>query len=363
VVGIGRSDTDVVAWLARQDRTSAVAVLVLRGGRVVGKESRLLDHAEPLGEAGAARIRAEPALSAAAASCRGGIVLGSRCRPAPTCWAEALAHRAGHPVELAAPTRGPRAPAGPLAESNAAHALETAARARRSPRAPRARDARAAARARASGSALPRRVFRHLEPRREGAVAAVVASEGGRPRRGLYRRMRIRRPGPDDFAMIAEAVTRYWTRVESGELPRPDLVLVDGGAGQLSAAPPRARRREHAAGLAARPREARGDGGARARGPRCACRCGARRCARSSACATRRTASACAITAWCAGGAGSRARSTPCRRGPARRRRVLSAFGSCGAARRRAERSPAAPHLPALAHAIAGTSSGDARSR
>jgi excinuclease ABC subunit C len=48
--------------------------------------------------------------------------------------------------------------------------------------------------------------------------------------------MRIRRPGPDDFAMIAEAVTRYWTRVESGELPRPDLVLVDGGEGQLSAA-------------------------------------------------------------------------------------------------------------------------------
>jgi excinuclease ABC subunit C len=48
--------------------------------------------------------------------------------------------------------------------------------------------------------------------------------------------MRIRRPGPDDFAMIAEAVERYWTHVESGEMPRPDLVLVDGGPGQLSAA-------------------------------------------------------------------------------------------------------------------------------
>jgi excinuclease ABC subunit C len=70
----------------------------------------------------------------------------------------------------------------------------------------------------------------------EGAVAAIVASENGVARKGLYRRMRIRRPGPDDFAMIAEAVERYWTRVESGEIPRPDLVLVDGGAGQLSAA-------------------------------------------------------------------------------------------------------------------------------
>ena len=70
----------------------------------------------------------------------------------------------------------------------------------------------------------------------EGAVAAVVASENGQARRGLYRRMRIRRPGPDDFAMIGEAVERYWLHVESGELPRPDLVVVDGGVGQLHAA-------------------------------------------------------------------------------------------------------------------------------
>src|SRR6185369_16832037 len=51
-----------------------------------------------------------------------------------------------------------------------------------------------------------------------------------------YRRMRMHRPGPDDFAMIREAVERYWTRVESSELPRPDLVVVDGGVGQVRAA-------------------------------------------------------------------------------------------------------------------------------
>jgi excinuclease ABC subunit C len=70
----------------------------------------------------------------------------------------------------------------------------------------------------------------------EGAVAAVVASENGRAQKSLYRRMRMRRSGPDDFAMIREAVERYWTRVESGELPRPDLVVVDGGIGQVRAA-------------------------------------------------------------------------------------------------------------------------------
>lgn len=64
----------------------------------------------------------------------------------------------------------------------------------------------------------------------------MVASENGKPRRSLYRRMRIRRPGPDDFAMIAEAVERWWARVESGEMPRPDLVVIDGGIGQLGAA-------------------------------------------------------------------------------------------------------------------------------
>ena len=70
----------------------------------------------------------------------------------------------------------------------------------------------------------------------DSAVAAGVASEDGKPRKSLYRRMRMRNPGPDDFAMMAEAVERYWTRVESGEIPRPDLVMVDGGEGQVSAA-------------------------------------------------------------------------------------------------------------------------------
>jgi excinuclease ABC subunit C len=36
--------------------------------------------------------------------------------------------------------------------------------------------------------------------------------------------------------MIGEAVERYWARVESGEIPRPDLVLIDGGLGQIAAA-------------------------------------------------------------------------------------------------------------------------------
>jgi len=234
VVGIGRGDTDVVG-LARQDRSAALAVLVLRGGRVVGKESRTLDHAEAMG----APELLESSLGQHYLPRRElprRIVLASMPAGAEVL-EEALAHRAGHPVALAAPTRGRERRLVAAAERNAAHALEdAAARAagRRARHAPEMLELQRVLQ-------LPAPPFRIVcfdisNLGAEGAVAAVVASEGGRARRGLYRRMRIRRPGPDDFAMIEEAVTRYWTRVESGELPRPDLVLVDGGAGQLSAA-------------------------------------------------------------------------------------------------------------------------------
>jgi excinuclease ABC subunit C len=68
------------------------------------------------------------------------------------------------------------------------------------------------------------------------AVASVVVSENGQPRRSDYRRMRMRGVGPDDFAMMKEAVRRYFTRVARAEHPRPDLVIVDGGVGQVRAA-------------------------------------------------------------------------------------------------------------------------------
>lgn len=68
------------------------------------------------------------------------------------------------------------------------------------------------------------------------AVASVVVSENGQPRRSDYRRMRMREIGPDDFAMMTEAVRRYFMRVVEGEHPRPDLIVVDGGVGQVGAA-------------------------------------------------------------------------------------------------------------------------------
>jgi len=69
------------------------------------------------------------------------------------------------------------------------------------------------------------------------AVVSLVWWEGGALRRQRYRRFRIRRSGgPDDFAMFAEAVGRLAARVSSGSWTGPDVVLLDGGRGQLTAA-------------------------------------------------------------------------------------------------------------------------------
>jgi excinuclease ABC subunit C len=65
----------------------------------------------------------------------------------------------------------------------------------------------------------------------------MVVWEGGRMRSGEYRHFRIRTvEGADDFASIAEVVGRRYTRLLREGRDLPDLVLIDGGRGQLSAA-------------------------------------------------------------------------------------------------------------------------------
>jgi excinuclease ABC subunit C len=69
------------------------------------------------------------------------------------------------------------------------------------------------------------------------SVASLVVWEGGKPQKADYRSFTLRSVrGPDDFASIAEAVTRRYRRVLAEDRRLPDLVLIDGGAGQLGAA-------------------------------------------------------------------------------------------------------------------------------
>jgi excinuclease ABC subunit C len=66
--------------------------------------------------------------------------------------------------------------------------------------------------------------------------ASCVVFVDGEPAKDEYRLFRIERPAVDDFASIAEAVSRRYARAKDEGRPLPDLLLIDGGKGQLSAA-------------------------------------------------------------------------------------------------------------------------------
>lgn len=67
-------------------------------------------------------------------------------------------------------------------------------------------------------------------------AASLVWWEKGRFLKRRYRRFRIREaPGGDDYAAMVEAVRRMAKRVERGEWPGPDVLLLDGGRGHLAA--------------------------------------------------------------------------------------------------------------------------------
>ena len=69
------------------------------------------------------------------------------------------------------------------------------------------------------------------------SVSSMVCFIDGKPKKSEYRKFKIKEvKGIDDFAMMNEVVKRRYKRVLKENLPLPDLILVDGGKGQLSSA-------------------------------------------------------------------------------------------------------------------------------
>ena len=65
----------------------------------------------------------------------------------------------------------------------------------------------------------------------------MVQFRDGLPDTSNYRKFKIKTViGIDDFASIAEVVKRRYTRLQKEHLPMPDLIVIDGGKGQLHAA-------------------------------------------------------------------------------------------------------------------------------
>lgn len=68
-------------------------------------------------------------------------------------------------------------------------------------------------------------------------VASMVVFVDGKPKKSLYRKYIIKSvSGPDDFASMQEVIQRRYTRLKEENEPLPDLIMVDGGKGQLSSA-------------------------------------------------------------------------------------------------------------------------------
>jgi excinuclease ABC subunit C len=68
-------------------------------------------------------------------------------------------------------------------------------------------------------------------------VASMVVFVDGKPKKSLYRKFIINSvDGPDDFASMREVISRRYSRLKKENEPLPDLIMVDGGKGQLSSA-------------------------------------------------------------------------------------------------------------------------------
>jgi excinuclease ABC subunit C len=90
---------------------------------------------------------------------------------------------------------------------------------------------------------LPRRIecFDISTIQGSETVASMVVCEDGRMKKSEYRKFRVRGrgehgPAPDDFAAMREVVRRRYRKVMEEGGPFPDLILIDGGRGQVSAA-------------------------------------------------------------------------------------------------------------------------------
>jgi excinuclease ABC subunit C len=145
---------------------------------------------------------------------------------------ELLAEQTGIRVRFTLPARGVRLDLVRLAATNAASAAVRKARQRDDVRMVLQEMAQ-----RLSLAAPPRRIecFDISNLQGNQAVGSCVVFSDGQPDKGRYRRYRIRTvAGADDFAMMREVLARRFSRgLQEGDLP--DLVLLDGGPGQLNA--------------------------------------------------------------------------------------------------------------------------------
>jgi excinuclease ABC subunit C len=233
VLEVEGGERDVVGY-ARDGEDACVTILRIRGGKLLGREHRFLENIE--NEPDPEILGAFLVSSYLPSELRGDELLipfDFEDRP--------LLEEALGKTQVRIPERGSRRELIDLAEQNARHLLEEFKLA----------GLEADERAADPVYDLGRELGLHKIPRSlvcfdmstaqgRDNVGSIVWFENGRPRRSEYRTMKVKTVdeahGPDDFASMREVVTRYFRRRVEEKKSLPDLVVVDGGKGQLSSA-------------------------------------------------------------------------------------------------------------------------------
>jgi len=230
VLQVEGGDRDVIGY-ARDGEEAVVAVLRIRGGKLLSREHHFLDNVgeEPDSTALAAYLaRAYLTLEERAPELLVPFDFDDR-----ELFAESLA---GTRIHI--PQRGPRREIVDLAQQNARHLLEEF-RLMSDGTTERAGDPIYELQRELGLQRLPRAIvcFDISHAQGTDTVASCVWFQNGRPLRAEYRKFKIKSvEGIDDFASMKEVVSRFVARRVEEEKALPDLVVIDGGKGQLNAA-------------------------------------------------------------------------------------------------------------------------------
>ena len=219
--------------LAQAGNYAMVQLFQMRRGRVVGRDKRFLTNAD---EATPAEILERFMADYYAQAMRLPPLILIPNEVDTAIWQTFLSERAGKKVELRLPQRGDKLELMGMAERNAVTGLEAElALLEKRGEAPGVKELQQLAELenppyRIEGYDISNLMGTHT-------TASIVVFEGGRARKSEYRKMRITGlEQPDDFYSMHQVILRRFTGSLSDKMPMPDLLLIDGGKGQLSSA-------------------------------------------------------------------------------------------------------------------------------
>jgi excinuclease ABC subunit C len=230
IISTEELDQDILG-VVRQGPDACVELFFVRKGRLVGQEAFFFDRVAGWtdGEVLSAFVRQFYGKAVTPAP----EILLSEEIPDATLVAEWLSQLGGRRIQLVVPQRGSRREFVAMAEANAAIALQNHLLSRDD----RQQYVLEELQRTLSLATPPNRIEGYDISNIQGAepVGSLVVWENGGMKKDDYKRFRIRTvAGPDDFASLREVLTRRFARaLEQGSV-LPDLVLIDGGRGQLN---------------------------------------------------------------------------------------------------------------------------------